>query len=102
METNTKQCLSVHENKVTLDPCAMEPHLVQQMWTFEHSNTNPEFKRAYPNTTIEDWEFVEQELSGRPESNMLLADNFFRWGQIQNKKDFSKSGSRQNTNVHDN
>ncbi|EFX64450.1 hypothetical protein DAPPUDRAFT_118161 [Daphnia pulex] len=66
MEAETRSCLTAVKDKAELLPCEMEPHSVKQMWKFDFKNTDETFRRAYPNITIEEWEFVQEELQSRP------------------------------------
>ncbi len=62
MHTGMKRCLTVVNDTVELLLCEIEPHSIKQMWKFAFRNKDEMFQRVYPNITIEEWKFVQEEL----------------------------------------
>ncbi|EFX61473.1 hypothetical protein DAPPUDRAFT_121776 [Daphnia pulex] len=85
MEAETKGCLTAVKDKVDLLPCEMEPHSIRQMWKFEFKNLDETFSRTYPNITIEEWEFVQEELQSRPAESDTEIEDLFNWGSFMQK-----------------
>jgi hypothetical protein len=77
MEAEKKGCLTALNDKVELLPCEMEPHSIRQMWKFEFKNMDGTFRRAYPNITIEELEFVQEELQSRPAESVTEVEDLF-------------------------
>ncbi|EFX66897.1 hypothetical protein DAPPUDRAFT_115919 [Daphnia pulex] len=82
MEAETRSCLTAVKDKVELLPCEMEPHSVKQMWKFDFKNMDETFQRTYPNITIEEWEFVQEELQSRPAESDTEVEDLFNWGSF--------------------
>jgi hypothetical protein len=85
MEAETKGCLTAVKDKVELLPCEMEPHSIRQMWKFEFKNLDETFRLTYPNITIEEWEFVQEELQIRPPESDTEIEDLFNWGSFIQK-----------------
>ncbi|EFX64632.1 hypothetical protein DAPPUDRAFT_118008 [Daphnia pulex] len=85
MEAETRSCLTAVKDKVELLPCEMEPHLVKQMWKFDFKNMDETFQRTYPNITIEEWEFVQEELQSRPAESDTEVEDLLNWGSFIQK-----------------
>jgi hypothetical protein len=73
------------DKTVELLPCEMEPHSIKQMWKFEFRNKDRMFQRLYPNITIEEWEFVQEELQSRPAESVTEVEEMFNWGSFMQK-----------------
>ncbi len=43
------------------------------------------FHRLYPNMTIEEWEFVQEELQSRPAEIVMEVEDLFNWGSFMQK-----------------
>ncbi|EFX62651.1 hypothetical protein DAPPUDRAFT_336651 [Daphnia pulex] len=99
METQSKGCLTAVKDQVSLEPCEMEPHSIKQMWRFDQRNTDYNLRQAYPNITIEEWEFVHEEFRSSPAENLLNIDHIFNWGQLMNKNKNGKTPMCMN-NIH--
>ncbi len=82
MEAETKGCLTAVKDKMELLPCGLEPHSVKQMWKFDFKNTDETFRRANSNFTIEDWEFVQEELRSSPAISTTDVEILFNWGNL--------------------
>jgi hypothetical protein len=61
------------------------------MWRFNERNSDYNLQQAYPNITIEEWEFVNEEFRSRPAENLLNIDHIFNWGQLMNKENNGKT-----------
>jgi hypothetical protein len=85
MEAETKNCLTVVTDKVELLPCEMEPHSIKQMWRFEFRNRDQLFHSIYHNMTIDEWEFVQEELQSRPTESVTEVEDLFNWGSFIQK-----------------
>jgi hypothetical protein len=83
MDTERRRCLTVVKEKIILLPCEMEPHSTKQMWKFENKNTESTFVQAFPNMTIEDWEF-RLEFQSKPAEKIRNIKSIFNWGQLMN------------------
>ncbi len=66
VHTGTKRCLTVVNDTVQLLLCEMEPHSIKQMWKLDFRNKDKMFQIVYPNITIEEWNFVQEELKIAP------------------------------------
>jgi hypothetical protein len=85
MHTGTKKCLTMVDKTVELLPCEMNPHSIKQMWKFEFRNEDKLFQRLYPNITMEEWEFVQEELQSRPTESVTEVEDLFNWGSFIQK-----------------
>ncbi|EFX80245.1 hypothetical protein DAPPUDRAFT_103708 [Daphnia pulex] len=97
METQSIGCLTAvkdqHLNLVKWSP------KIKQMWRFDQRNTDYNLRQAYPNITIEEWEFVHEEFRSSPAENLLNIDHIFNWGQLMNKNKNGKTPMCMN-NIH--
>ena len=100
MDANTRGCLTAVKDKVDLLPCEMEPHSIKQMWKFDNRNTDATFNRAYPNVTIEEWEFVQEELKSRPAESVTGMDELFNWGNLIQKTKKKSDNPQQSCMTH--
>ena len=82
-----ESCLTaLHRKAVYQERCQLEPQSATQIWKFEFENKDdPTFKRVYPNITIEDWEFAQEELRSAPAESTSDKDNVFNWGNLIHK-----------------
>jgi hypothetical protein len=88
IHTESIKCLTAaYRNSLHLRPRELEPQSVAKVWKFQFEKKDETFKRMYQNMTVEDLEFVQEELQSRPAESVTEVEDLFNLGSfIQNKK----------------
>ena len=94
------KCLSRDfDYQIILDTCAIQYHFTERMWQFEYEKKDETFRRVYPDITVEDLKFVQEELQSRPAESITEVEDLFNWGSFiqKTKKKENKTGIPQQT-----